>query len=76
MKDNFYFWETNEKDICESETAAALSVLLTNVLILAIIGSVVRLAHSTVTKTAGLNAFLHGGFLHNTSDSFLIIESQ
>ena len=53
----------NEKDIRESETAFALSVLLTNILILAIIGTVGWLAHSIITKTNGLNEILYGSFL-------------
>lgn len=55
--------EKNQKNICETDAAFTLTMLLMNFLILAIIGTVSWLAHMAIAENNSLNAVVRGSFL-------------
>lgn len=55
--------EKDRKNMCETEAAFTLAMLLVNVLILVVIGAVAWFSHTVITENSSLNAFLRGGFL-------------
>ena len=55
--------EKDQNNMCETEAVFTFTMLLMNVLILAIIGAVGWLIHTVITENNSLNAIARGGFL-------------